>query len=72
VSWIVFIEESAPMSHLCRIQAAHFHRMSAVPPKADMCSAKPDVRFGPKADIVASARQCRRPAGVVSMRLTFP
>src|SRR5262245_8949039 len=31
-----------------------------------------DVRFGSKADIVASARQCRRPAGAVSMRLTLP
>ena len=25
--------------------------MSALPPKADMCSATRDVRFGPKADI---------------------
>src|SRR5262249_54642016 len=25
--------------------------MSALPPKADMCSAPSDVRFGPKADI---------------------
>jgi hypothetical protein len=25
--------------------------MSAFPPKADMCSARPHVRFGPKADI---------------------
>jgi hypothetical protein len=25
--------------------------MSALPPKADMCGAKTDVRFGPKADI---------------------
>jgi len=25
--------------------------MSALPPKADMCSAARDVRFGPKADI---------------------
>jgi len=25
--------------------------MSALPPKADMCSAVADVRFGPKADI---------------------
>src|SRR5262245_65846528 len=28
--------------------------MSALPPKADMCSALADVRFGPKADIRAS------------------
>jgi hypothetical protein len=27
--------------------------MSALPPKADMCSAAGDVRFGPKADIAA-------------------
>ena len=25
--------------------------MSALPPKADMCSATSDVRFGPEADI---------------------
>jgi hypothetical protein len=25
--------------------------MSALPPKADMCSARGDVRYGPKADI---------------------
>jgi len=25
--------------------------MSALPPKADMCDAKPNVCFGPKADI---------------------
>jgi len=28
--------------------------MSALPPKADMCSALADVCFGPKADITAS------------------
>src|SRR5262245_66394259 len=28
--------------------------MSALPPKADICSALPDVRFGPKADIRAA------------------
>jgi len=27
------------------------HAMSALPPKADMCSAVADVCFGPKADI---------------------
>jgi hypothetical protein len=27
--------------------------MSALPPKADMCGATRDVRFGPKADIVS-------------------
>ena len=26
--------------------------MSALPPKADMCSALPDVCFGPKADMM--------------------
>ena len=31
--------------------AAH-KRMSALPPKADMCGAKRDVRSGPKADIL--------------------
>jgi hypothetical protein len=25
--------------------------MSALPPKADMCSAQADIRFGPEADI---------------------
>ena len=38
--------------------------MSALPPKADMCGALADVRFGPKADIapphsiISSARAC--------------
>src|SRR5262249_6203555 len=27
------------------------HAMSALPPKADMCGATRDVRFGPKADM---------------------
>jgi hypothetical protein len=31
----------------CALQLA----MSALPPKADMCGAARDVRFGPKADI---------------------
>jgi len=31
-------------------------RMSALPPKADMCGATKDVRYGPKADI------CRYPS----------
>jgi hypothetical protein len=30
--------------------------MSALPPKADMCVATRDVRFGPKADIVSDLR----------------
>jgi len=41
--------------------------MSALPPKADMCSATRDVRFGPEADIsqvsfddlVGAAKHCR-------------
>src|SRR5262245_58008426 len=32
--------------------------MSALPPKADMCGARDDVRFGPKAE--AAARSCVR------------
>jgi len=42
------------------------HAMSALPLKADMCSAVADVRLGPKADVkaapstVRSARQSRR------------
>ena len=31
--------------------------MSALPPKADMCSALADVRFVPKADIAPSAQR---------------
>ena len=31
-----------------------FDLMSALPPKADMCGATTDVRFGPKADIAAN------------------
>jgi hypothetical protein len=33
--------------------------MSALPPKADMCSANADVRFGSKADICGAARHVR-------------
>ena len=33
--------------------------MSAIPPKADMCSALGDVRFVPIADIRTSSRLCR-------------
>jgi hypothetical protein len=29
--------------------------MSALPPKADMCGATRDVRFGPKADIIGKS-----------------
>jgi hypothetical protein len=33
--------------------------MSALPPKADMCGANTDVRFGPKADIRSAKRHVR-------------
>jgi hypothetical protein len=36
--------------------------MSALPPKADMCSATRDVRFGPKADIVSVRRVTKKSA----------
>src|SRR5262245_36060191 len=32
--------------------------MSALPPKADMCGATMDVRFGPKADSCTAANNC--------------
>ena len=35
--------------------------MSALPPKADMCGAKRNVRFVPKADIGAKPRNQTRP-----------
>jgi len=31
--------------------------MSALPPKADMCGATSDVRYGPKADSCSAARK---------------
>jgi hypothetical protein len=34
--------------------------MSALPPKADMCGATSDVRFGPKADITLLFRSHTR------------
>jgi hypothetical protein len=34
---------------------------SALPPKADMCSAAAHVRFGPKADSCSAAKYRRRP-----------
>src|SRR5262245_12333775 len=51
--------------------------MSALPPKADMCGAARNVRFGPKADIhsiTSSARCCRlngtdRPSVLAVFRL---
>jgi len=33
--------------------------MSALPPKADMCGAARDVRYGPKADICSAKRHVR-------------
>src|SRR5215831_73813 len=36
---------------------AVLNAMSALPPKADMCSATRDVRFGPKADSCIAAKQ---------------
>jgi hypothetical protein len=39
------------MSALGQKQTAVRNPMSALPPKADMCSAIGDVRYGPKADI---------------------
>jgi hypothetical protein len=55
-------------------------RMSALPPKADMCGAKRDVRFVPKADIppaysiTSSARESTdggivRPSAFAVLRL---
>jgi hypothetical protein len=37
--------------------------MSALPQKADMCSAKSNVRYGPKADI-----QCKNSYGTIEVR----
>jgi hypothetical protein len=51
--------------------------MSALPPKADMCGATRDVRFGPKADIndihsiTASARASSE-GGNSAFRRLFP
>ena len=38
------------------------HGMSALPPKADMCGAAKDVRFGPKADMASGRDGFRRKA----------
>src|SRR5262249_53767505 len=44
--------------------------MPALPPKADMCGAARDVRFGPKADIVRhSITSSARPSKVVRMAI---
>ena len=37
--------------------SAFLTKMSALPPKADMCSATRDVRFVPKADIVGTQKK---------------
>jgi hypothetical protein len=37
------------------LQICDAKTMSALPPKADMCGATRDVRFGPKADICSAA-----------------
>ena len=43
---------TAAMSALGQKQTCAAHKlMSALPPKADMCGAVADVRFGPEADI---------------------
>jgi hypothetical protein len=64
--------ESGPMSALGYKQTFRTAiAMSALPPKADMCSATRDVRFGPKADIrtlfdqLVSANDQPRRNGVV-------
>jgi hypothetical protein len=36
---------------LWNLMSALVRKMSAVPPRADMCGAASDVRYGPKADI---------------------
>jgi hypothetical protein len=53
--------------------------MSALPPKADMCGATRNVRFGPKADIELSALAPRRRrtadavlSGYYSLRILQP
>jgi hypothetical protein len=47
---------SCELGPFCQKQTFAVHQpMSALPPKADMCGATRDVRYGPKADIVLSA-----------------
>ena len=43
--------------------------MSALPPKADMCGATRDVRYGPTADIAYLIRSTRRRARASSAAL---
>ena len=49
----------------------HVRLMSALPPKADMCGATRDVRFGPKADMLVSTNMFieRGQSARISMRL---
>src|SRR5262249_60681803 len=55
------------MSALGQKQTCAAHKlMSALPPKADMCSAQAYVCFGPKADIGSPIRSPRWPARVVT------
>src|SRR5262245_9076595 len=51
----------------CALQWA----MSALPPKADMCSALADVRFGPKADINSAERRRQLSAVAHSILVTY-
>ena len=46
-----------PMS--AKDQKRTFALMSALPPKADMCGANRNVRFGPKADIAETKKKDR-------------
>ena len=45
--------------------------MSALPPKADMCGAPADVRYGPIADMAVSSAQARSDGGKVSPSARF-
>jgi hypothetical protein len=56
-----------PMAALGQKQTFALQKvMSALPPKADMCGATRDVRFGPIADIGGAIRSPRRRARVIS------
>jgi hypothetical protein len=43
--------------------SSRYGRMSPLPPKADMCGATRDVRFGPKADMTALRTRSRDELG---------
>jgi hypothetical protein len=45
--------------------------MSALAPKADMCGAARDVRFGPKADIEVDLASSLNPAKLVARVVTL-